>query len=221
MDPGAQVLVREGQGERDSVTGRPSGQVLLATENPAVSARREPTLVTAHRAMLLAIDVHYTDEAVTTGAVGFASWADAVPSVEWVHRDSESVAPYEPGQFYRRELPYAIRATIAAREAHPLDAIVVDAHVWLEPGRPGLGAHLFAALGGAVPVVGVAKSAYREGVAIAVLRGESRSPLWVTAEGCDPAIAAQHVRAMHGPHRIPTLLKRADHLARGLATSRS
>lgn len=171
--------------------------------------------------MLLAIDVHYADDAVTTGAVGFASWTDAVPSAEWVHRGPSSAAPYEPGQFYRRELPHAIRAAVAASTTHSLDAIVVDAHVWLEPDRPGLGAHLFAALGNAVPVVGVAKSKYRDGVAIAVLRGESRSPLWVTAEGCDPMIAASHVRAMHGPHRLPTLLQRVDHLARGLATPRS
>ncbi len=170
--------------------------------------------------MLLAIDVHYADDAVTTGAVGFASWTDAVPGAEWAHHEPASAAPYEPGQFYRRELPHALRAAVAARATHSLDAIIVDAHVWLEPGRPGLGAHLFAALGRAVPVVGVAKSTYRDGIAIAVLRGESRTPLWVTAEGCDPITAANNVRAMHGPHRLPTLLLRADHLARRLATPR-
>ena len=30
--------------------------------------------------------------------------------------------------------------------------------------------------------------------------------------------AAELVRGMHGPHRLPTLLKRADQLARGHAT---
>jgi deoxyribonuclease V len=29
--------------------------------------------------------------------------------------------------------------------------------------------------------------------------------------------AAEFIRGMHGPHRLPTLLKRADHLARGHA----
>jgi deoxyribonuclease V len=168
--------------------------------------------------MLLAIDVHYADDAVTTGAVGFAAWPDPAPAAEWVHRDLAPPAPYEPGQFYRRELPHALRAIAAARAAHALDAIVVDAHAWLAPGQPGLGAHLFAALAGAIPVIGVAKTAYAGSAAIAVLRGESKSPLWVTAAGADPAVAVDHVRAMHGPHRLPTLLVRADHLARGLVT---
>jgi len=47
-----------------------------------------------------------------------------------------------------------------------------------------------------------------------VLRGDSRRPLYVTAAGLDPAAAALHVRSMHGPFRIPTLLKRVDQLCR-------
>jgi deoxyribonuclease V len=170
--------------------------------------------------MHLAIDVHYADDAVTTGAVGFASWTDAAPRAEWIYRDPSPPAPYQPGEFFRRELPHAVRAAVVARASHPIDTILVDAHVWLEPGRPGLGAHLFTALGAAVPVIGVAKSAYRGGVAIAVLRGYSRAPLWVSAEGFDSHVAAAHLRTMHGAHRLPTLLVRADHLARGLATPR-
>jgi deoxyribonuclease V len=34
--------------------------------------------------------------------------------------------------------------------------------------------------------------------------------------GIDPREAATLVAGMHGPHRIPTLLRRADQLARGL-----
>ncbi|MGH2900976.1 MAG: endonuclease V, partial [Solirubrobacteraceae bacterium] len=118
--------------------------------------------------MHLAIDVHYADDGVTVGAVGFARWTDAVPCAEWAHRDPSPPALYQPGEFFRCELPHAVRAAVLARASHPIDTIVVDAHVWLEPGRPGLGAHLFTALGAAVPVIGVAKSAYRGGVAIAV-----------------------------------------------------
>ena len=33
----------------------------------------------------------------------------------------------------------------------------------------------------------------------------------VTAAGMDLAEAAGHIQAMHGPCRIPTLLKRVDH----------
>ncbi|MFL5421116.1 MAG: endonuclease V, partial [Myxococcales bacterium] len=66
-----------------------------------------------------------------------------------------------------------------------------------------------------IAVVGVAKSAFRGGEALPILRGTSRHSLFVTAVGMDAREAAQHVRAMHGAHRIPTLLKRADRLSRG------
>lgn len=45
-------------------------------------------------------------------------------------------------------------------------------------------------------------------------RGTSRSPLYVTAAGMDATEAARHIAEMHGPHRIPTLLKRIDRLCR-------
>ena len=46
-------------------------------------------------------------------------------------------------------------------------------------------------------------------------RGNSKSPLFVTARGVSASDAALHVKQMHGPHRIPTLLARVDGLARG------
>ena len=76
------------------------------------------------------------------------------------------------------------------------------------------------ALGGTRPI-GVAKTAYR-GAAFAerVLRGTSQSPLFVTGVGIEASEAAALVAAMHGPHRIPTLLRRVDQLARGLGAPR-
>ena len=97
-----------------------------------------------------------------------------------------------------------------------VETIIVDGYVWLGPeNRPGLGAHLYEALGKQVPVIGVAKSMFRGATnAEAVLRGRSRRPLYVTAAGMDPVIAAKNIQGMHGPHRIPTLLKRVDQLCR-------
>ena len=70
-----------------------------------------------------------------------------------------------------------------------------------------------------VPVIGVAKSAFCGAThAIAVRRGISARPLCVTAAGIARADAADLVRHMTGPHRIPDALRRADTLARrGLA----
>lgn len=99
--------------------------------------------------------------------------------------------------------------------AAPPDLIVIDGFVWLDAdGRPGLGAHLHAER--AIPVVGVAKTAYRgcEAWSAPVLRGASTRPLFVTATGVDRAGAAAAIAGMHGAHRIPTLLALADRAAR-------
>lgn len=164
--------------------------------------------------MLLCLDVHYGSERVTTAAVGFAAWPDDTPRVEWVLHSQVPPAPYRPGHFFERELPYLLEA-VKQLSALP-EAIVVDGHVWLASERPGLGAHLHAALGRTSIVVGVAKSAFRGADSVPVLRGRSHHPLFVDAAGVDPATAAGWVRSMHGPHRIPTLLRRVDRLARGL-----
>jgi deoxyribonuclease V len=39
---------------------------------------------------------------------------------------------------------------------------------------------------------------------------------FITAAGCDAELAAENIRAMHGPFRLPTLLKRVDRLCRGI-----
>ena len=93
--------------------------------------------------------------------------------------------------------------------------IVIDGYVWLGHERPGLGAHVHAALDGRSAIVGVAKHRFKSATtAIPVLRGTSRQPLFITAAGIAPATAAAAVTSMHGPHRIPTLLKRVDRLSR-------
>jgi len=165
--------------------------------------------------MLLCLDVHYGDRGATATCVGFAKWTDAESVFEFVVRSSATVEPYEPGQFYKRELPHLLAALDRVPRGTDVAAVVVDAHVWLAPGKPGLGAHLYEALERSVPVVGVAKSEFHGSHAIPVVRGSSRHPLFVTAAGMDPKRAARLVREMHGPYRLPTLLKRADSLARG------
>ncbi len=166
-----------------------------------------------HGAVLVCLDVDYRDTTAVTAAVTFERWTDAAAAHEVIHRSAEPPAEYQPGQFYRRELPHLL-AVLALLSAPP-QLIVVDGFVWLDGETLGLGAHLHAALGGAIAVVGVAKRPYRlANRAEPVLRGDSQLPLWVTAVGTplDEAVAA--VRGMHGEHRLPTLLKRVDRLAR-------
>lgn len=161
--------------------------------------------------MIVALDVDYRATSVVTACVGFVDWTDAIAAREHVVRSASAAAAYEPGRFFERELSY-LRAALASF-SDPIELAIVDGYVWLADGVAGLGAHLHAAIG--VPVIGVAKTVYAGSHAIAIVRGESASPLFVTAVGLDAQLAADHVVAMHGPFRIPTLLKRADSLARG------
>jgi deoxyribonuclease V len=81
------------------------------------------------------------------------------------------------------------------------------------PYQPGLGARAHEELG--VPVIGVAKTLFRTAThAVPVLRGGSARPLYVTAAGMHRADAADLVRRMAGPHRLPDALRRVDTLAR-------
>ena len=159
--------------------------------------------------MICCVDVAYRVASVRTAAVAFVAWTDAAPALERVHLSPSPPAAYEPGRFYLRELPHLL-AVLA--EVPDVETVVIDGYAWLGPDHAGLGAHLFAALG--IPVIGVAKTRYAGAEAIELLRGASRAPLYVTAAGCELTAAADHIRAMHGPFRLPTLIKRADSLAR-------
>ena len=163
--------------------------------------------------MIACVDVDYRGEGAVAACVLLRAWADGDSAGEHVERIAR-VEEYRPGQFYRRELPclLSVLAGVGARPA----AVVVDGYVWLgDGGAPGLGAHLYEALGRAVPVVGVAKTRFAGAAAAReVLRGASRKPLFVTAAGMDADEAARHVLGMHGPYRIPTALKRVDQLCR-------
>jgi deoxyribonuclease V len=169
--------------------------------------------------VIVCVDVDYRVAEVVAAAVGFHAWTDEHAAVELVVTSDAPPAPYQPGQFYLRELPHVLSVlSVIVPPATPLDAVVVDGYVWLAGATRGLGAHLHDALDQAVPVVGVAKTRFAGATAIEVVRGASARPLYVTASGIDTGVAADHVRAMHGEHRIPTLLRRVDQLARGTAS---
>jgi deoxyribonuclease V len=165
--------------------------------------------------MLIALDVAYREPQGHAVGVAFPDWAsDAVSAVYTA--TIEQVPAYEPGAFYKRELP-CLLAVLAQIDLATVRCVVVDGYVTLgAEGRPGLGQHLHEALGGRVPVVGVAKTRFA-GVApqvVPLLRGQSQSPLYITSVGIPAAEAARRVAAMHGAHRFPTLLKLLDDLTR-------
>ena len=163
--------------------------------------------------MLACVDVDYRDETALAACVLFRDWSDAAPARELV-RLIEHVEPYVPGQFYKREMPCLLAVLGDALE--PLDGIVIDGYVWLQDEQtPGLGGHLFEALERRIPIIGVAKTRFvSAGAAREVKRGDSDRPLYVTAAGVDVVQATRFIERMHGPYRLPALLKRVDHLCR-------
>lgn len=167
--------------------------------------------------MIVATDVHYaSDTEARAAAVVFERWEDPAPTATYADR-ATGFGPYVPGRFYERELPCLLPLLRWVFAAHDIDTVVVDGYVDLGD-RPGLGRHLAHALAEDEHnprMVGVAKTAFDGAPAHAVLRGTSATPLWVTASGLTNAEAGDHVRAMHGRHRLPTLLLLVDHIARG------
>ena len=159
--------------------------------------------------LITCVDVDYRAGGAVAAGLWFRGWSAQSAVCEAV-ASFLMVAEYEPGAFYRRELP-CLRGVLARGPGQ--DIVVVDGYVWLGSGRPGLAAHLHAAIGGVV--VGVAKTRYFPATdAIEVCRGKSRSPLFVSAIGISAEEAAIRVAEMYGPHRMPTLLKQVDALSR-------
>lgn len=162
------------------------------------------------------VDVHYLRVGARAARVVADNWLAATGVVERTVTIPE-VKAYKAGSFLERELPCLTQVLALATPL--LGAVVVDGYVTLDGhGSPGLGAHLFESLGALIPVIGLVKRPYRgSSFAARVVRGSGRAPLFVTARGLNQTLAARLVAGMHGEHRIPTLAKRADRLARGLA----
>ena len=163
--------------------------------------------------MIACLDVHYLENAACAAAVVFGQWADTTPLNQYSVL-VQGIEAYEPGKFYLRELKPLM--AVIERIEEPICTYLIDAYCYLSQGlEPGLGAHLYTAIHGRSAVIGVVKNRYRRSHhAIAVFRGKSRRPLYVTSIGLPQEEAASQISAMLGKFRIPTLLKAVDRLAR-------
>ncbi len=165
--------------------------------------------------MILAFDTYYFEDKAKTVCFRFERYTDIEPSV--IYTDLVSgVEEYEPGAFYKRELPCIINL-LEKNNLSGIDVIIIDGFVVLDDnGKIGLGGHLYEYLGKKVAVIGVAKTNFaqlnknkRE-----ILRGKSKNPLYITAMGIDLEEASNSIKNMKGEYRIPTLLKQLDTMTR-------
>lgn len=163
---------------------------------------------------ILAVDVQYEgDVSAQVAGIVIADWPDTNFS-ECYSFTKHGIEPYVPGEFYKRELP-CIMDLLARLKTQP-SIIIVDGYVDCGVDHPGLGRHLFDALGGRVPVIGVAKTAFFGAPHVEVIHGHtSIKPVFVTAAGIDIDVAVHGIKRMAGSYRIPDLLKSVDGLARG------
>lgn len=168
--------------------------------------------------MILAVDVDYREDKAVAAGVLFQNWEDSEPVQELIS-EIHKVAEYEPGQFYKRELPCVL--ALLQQLAQLPEFIVIDGYVYLDGNqKPGFGKHLYEALEGKSVIIGVAKSRFKDTPAeTEIFRGGSKRALYVTAVGVSEVEAKSLVMRMHGEHRIPTLLKRVDQLSKRLVWS--
>ena len=163
--------------------------------------------------MIACVDVGYQGSSARAACVVINNWRDAKAAFE-SSVTLHDVENYQPGEFYRRELP-CIQRILGELKQKP-KWVVIDGYVWLDRNnRPGLGAHLHRALKFKVPVIGVAKNPFQNtDHATELRRGGSIRPLFITAIGTPIAQAIINIGAMHGNHRLPSMLKRVDQLSR-------
>ncbi len=162
---------------------------------------------------VVCLDVQYYETYAVTAYVLFKEVTDTEP-LKTGQVITREVQPYEPGAFYKRELPCLLNALAAI--ADPLKLIIIDANVWLSDEKMGLGGILYEVLKKGIPVIGVSKTRYGGATAkvIPVWRGNSQNPLYVSAIGIETTEAVKLIRDMAGPYRIPTLVKLADTICR-------
>jgi deoxyribonuclease V len=163
--------------------------------------------------MIFAVDVDYRQDKALAAGVTFEEWENCKTTHQLI-LPIDRIAEYEPGQFYKRELPCIL--ALLEKLAAPPEYIIVDGYVYLGKERKkGLGKHLYDALAGKIPVIGVAKTRFQDTpTETELLRGKSQRPLYVTAAGIDLTDAKVAIAKMCGENRIPAMLKIVDRLSR-------
>ena len=161
--------------------------------------------------MIVAFDTYYYENSAKTVGIGFHNWTDnevAIIKSEII----EGVSDYEPGKFYKRELP-CILSLLNKFEISGIMTIIVDGYTTIDnQGKNGLGGYLYESLDRKIPIVGVAKNRFKLNSKNAkeILRGNSSNPLFISALGIDLNLATEKIKSMHGDYRIPTILKMVD-----------
>lgn len=166
----------------------------------------------------VAFDVHYYDNFAIVGFVLFENELSSEPYKTGQIR-CDSVEPYISGQFYKRELPCLLKAVEEIKEQ--INLIYIDANVWLDDDKKGLGKYLFDSINHTIPVIGVSKSCFNKETELIrpVHRQSSKNPLYVSSVGIELENACEKVKMMNGDFRLPKMIKLADSVCRNIITN--
>lgn len=163
--------------------------------------------------MILAFDTYYKEENAKTVCLVFNDWTDSKP-MNIYEEILNGVENYEPGSFYKRELPCILSLLKKVEiEIKNITVIIVDGFVLLDDdNKLGLGGYLYKQLNSKIAVIGVAKSGFHQNKKNVkeLLRGESEKPLYISAMGIELNKAFEHIKSMYGIYRIPKLLQILD-----------
>ena len=169
--------------------------------------------------IFLILDVHYKEsqeiDAITATVAGIRFEGIEQSRVLSEHIvEVNDVAPYEPGQFYKREMPCLLALINQIKE--PFNVIIIDGYVVLDSvGKAGLGKYLYDNLANKKPIIGIAKNHFYDITEdYAVWRGISKRPLYVTSIGINIITAKEMVSEMEGEHRMPKMVSDVDKLGR-------
>lgn len=165
--------------------------------------------------MIYAFDTYYYKDYANTICIAFDDWSSE-NEAQVFREKTEITSEYESGAFYKRELP-CILSLLKKINLKEGDLIIVDGYVTLDnDGKIGLGGYLYDSLEQKFPVIGIAKNDFNspDFQRRIICRGESKTPIFLTAKGIDVDIVHPKVENMHGNFRIPTLLKKLDQLTR-------
>lgn len=167
----------------------------------------------------LILDVHYKEgqetDAVTATVAGIRF--EGIKQSRILNEytvEVNDVAPYESGQFYKREMPCLLALINQIDE--PFDAIIIDGYVFLDGvSKAGLGKYLYDNLANKKPIIGIAKNHFYDiPEDYAVWRGTSKHPLYVTSIGIEIKKAKEMISRMDGDNRMPKMVTYVDKLGR-------
>ena len=164
---------------------------------------------------ILAIDVHYRENEAKSVCIAFEKWSDIQPHETYIKMVSP-IEEYEPGAFYKRELPCIVEI-LKNLDLSTVQFVIIDGYVYLDNDeKAGLGHYVFEYLERKIPVIGVAKTSFHQNTekVLPILRGDSQSPLYISSIGIELNEAADNIRHMAGEYRIPTLLKQLDSITK-------